>query len=59
MFTLQDFAVAFEKWESDYRVNPSNYLTHEEVAASGVSEVSADRAEYFMELLTENGEHNE
>ena len=56
MFTLQDFAKAFEKWENGYRVNPGAFMTNEEVAASEVSEVSAGRAEYFMELLTENKE---
>lgn len=56
MFTLQDFAIAFEKWENDYRVNPTQYLTAKETAACEVSEISAGRAEYFMELLTENKE---
>ena len=56
MFTLQDFVVAFEKWENDYRVNPTNYYTPDEIAGQAVSEVSIGRAEYFMDLLTENKE---
>ena len=56
MFTLQDFAIAFEKWESDYRVNPSKYLSDEETAALDVSDVSSERAAYFMELLITNKE---
>jgi hypothetical protein len=56
MFSLQDFAIAFEKWEKDYRVNPTTYLTTEEIANCDLSELSVDRAEYFMELLTEDKE---
>ena len=56
MFTLQDFVIAFEKWENDYRVNPTNYYTPDETAGLEVSAVSVGRAEYFMELLTENKE---
>ncbi len=56
MFTLQDFVIAFEKWENDYRVNPSNYYTPDETASMKVSSVSVGRAEYFMDLLTENKE---
>ena len=56
MFTLQDFVIAFEKWENDYRVNPSNYYTHDETANMEVSSVSIKRAEHFMDLLTENKE---
>lgn len=56
MFTLQEFAVAFEKWENGYRINPSAFMSNEEVASAEVSEVSAGRAEFFMELLMENKE---
>lgn len=56
MFTLQDFVVAFEKWENDYRISPSNYYTPDETAGMQVSEVSISRAEHFMDLLTENKE---
>lgn len=56
MFTLQDFVIAFEKWENDYRVNPTNYYAPDETAGLEVSEVSIGRAEYFMDLLTENKE---
>lgn len=54
---LQDFVIAFEKWENDYRVNPTNYYyTPDETAELEVSAVSVGRAEYFMDLLTENKE---
>lgn len=56
MFTLQDFVIAFEKWENDYRVNPSNYYTPDETANMEASSVSIERAEHFMDLLTENKE---
>ncbi len=56
MFTLQDFAIAFEKWENDYRVNPTQYLSPTQCAEMQVSELSAKCAEYFMELLTEDKE---
>ena len=56
MFTLQDFVIAFDKWENDYRVNPQQYLSPEECAKMQVSELSVKCAEYFMELLTENKE---
>lgn len=55
MFTLQDFVIAFEKWENDYRVNPTNYYTPDETANQEVSEVSIRRAEHFMDLLTNDG----
>jgi len=50
-YKLIDFVVAFEKWENDFRINPSLYVTSEEVKAMNVSEVSKDRASYFMALL--------
>lgn len=50
-YSLRDFVVAFEKWENDFRVNPSLYYTSEEVQAMNVSEVSKDRASYFLALL--------
>lgn len=50
-FTLEDFAIAFEKWENDYRVSPSNYYTAEQTATMQVSDVSANRAMHFMALL--------
>lgn len=54
MFTLEDFVFAFEKWEINYRVNPTNFYTPDETAGQPVGKVSVERAEYFMDLLTEN-----
>jgi hypothetical protein len=48
---LELFAKAFELWEKELRVDPSKFLTPEEVAAADVSQLSADRAAYFSELL--------
>lgn len=50
---LQELAVAFQKWEVDYRVNPEEYMTTEEIAQSGVEEISVLRAEYLLQLLKE------
>ena len=51
MFTIQDFMVAFQKWEDDFRVNPENYQTPEDTACADITEVSQDRAVHFMALL--------
>jgi hypothetical protein len=50
--TLASMAQAFEAWENGFRADPSKYLTAEECAAANVSQLSADRAAYFYELLT-------
>lgn len=51
MITLEQAALAFEKWESNYRANPTEFLTSEQALDIGVSEISANRAAYFIELL--------
>lgn len=51
--TLEQAATAFEAWESNYRAEPSRYLTQEQISALGVSQVSADRAAYFCKLLAD------
>lgn len=51
MITLKQAAIVFEKWETEYRASPEEFLTSEEVSQLGVSEVSAQRAEYFIQLL--------
>lgn len=50
--TLKQMALAFEAWEKGFRVDPSRYLTAKECAAADVSKLAADRAAYFMELLS-------
>jgi hypothetical protein len=52
---LMNLAKAFEAWENGFRANPEEYFTAEEVAAMGVSELSASRAVYFNELLKQLG----
>jgi hypothetical protein len=51
--TIVQMAVAFEKWENDYRANPELYMTVEQTAAAGVSTLSADRAAHFYALLAD------
>lgn len=42
---------AFERWEKGYRITPDKYRTPEECKCLSVSQVSAERADYFFELL--------
>lgn len=51
--SLQSLAQAFESWENNFRANPGQFLTAEEIAAEGVSELSASRAAYMYALLME------
>jgi hypothetical protein len=51
--TIEQFAKAFAAWENGYRSNPTEYLTPEEVSEIDVSQLSADRATYFHQLLQE------
>lgn len=50
---LGKFAKAFELWEQGFRTDPTKFLTYEEAAKMGVSELSAERAAYFYQLLEE------
>lgn len=43
--------LAFEAWEKGYRISPEKYRTTEECKFLGVSQLSAERADYFFELL--------
>lgn len=43
--------LAFEAWETGYRIEPSKFRPPEECAWLNVSQVSAERADYFFELL--------
>lgn len=49
--TVEQMAKAFEAWENGFRAEPTKYLTADECAAAEVSQLSADRAVYFRELL--------
>ena len=53
MNTIEQFAKAFEAWENDYRTNPQEYMTPEQALELGVSELSAQRASYFYQLMQE------
>jgi hypothetical protein len=50
--SIEQMAKAFEAWENGYRADPQKFMTADEVAAGEVSQLSADRAAYFHELLT-------
>lgn len=50
--SIEQMAKAFEAWENGYRADPQKFMTADEVAAAEVSQLSADRAAYFNELLT-------
>jgi len=49
--TVQQMAQAFEAWENGYRATPGEYMTPEQCAQAQVSELSANRASYFAQLL--------
>lgn len=49
--SIENMAKAFEAWENNLRADPGKFMTAEEVAAAGVSQLSADRAAYFCSLL--------
>jgi hypothetical protein len=53
MRIIDYYAKAFEDWENDYRTNPQEYLTAEQALELGVSELSAQRASYFYQLMQE------
>ena len=50
--TMQQMEQAFEAWEKGFRIAPEKYRTEDEVRCLSVSQVSAERADYFFELLT-------
>lgn len=49
--SLRQLAEAFEAWENGFRAEPTKFMTADECAAAQVSDLSASRAAYFMELL--------
>lgn len=49
--TKQHLEQAFEAWETGFRVDPKAYRTEEETRGLPVSQVSAERADYFFTLL--------
>ena len=48
------FYAAFVSWEAGWRAAPESYRSLEEIAALGLDQVSAERADHFFALL--NGE---
>lgn len=50
-FTHDDLVQAFADWESNYRTNPDNFMSKEEVAAMAVAPLAEQSAIYFMALL--------
>lgn len=51
--THDDLVQAFADWESNYRTNPDNFMSKEEVAAMEVAPLSEQCAIYFMALLSQ------
>jgi hypothetical protein len=49
--THDRLAQAFEAWERGFRAEPQNFRTGADCLALGVSQISAERADYFFELL--------
>lgn len=49
--TRDQMEQAFEAWERGFRIEPEKYRTQDEVRCLSVSQVSAERADYFWELL--------
>lgn len=49
--TKQQMEQAFDAWEKGFRIDPEKYRTEDEVRFLSVSQVSAERADYFFELL--------
>jgi hypothetical protein len=49
--TKEQMQAAFEAWENGFRVEPEKFRTHEECAALGIDIVSAERTDYFWELI--------
>lgn len=49
--TKEQMQEAFEQWEQGFRISPENYRTEEETRGLSVSQVSAERADYFFELV--------
>lgn len=49
--TPKILAKAFEAWELGFRAAPQSFRTTEEIAQLGVSQVTAERADYFFALL--------
>ena len=47
----ETLAKAFEAWENGFRTQPQAFRTSEECLQLGVSQVSAERADYFYDLL--------
>ena len=52
--THEQLVAAFEAWEVDYRANPSNFYTSEEVAALETATLSEGRAIVFAAYLRQS-----
>lgn len=50
--SIEQMAKAFQAWENGYRAEPQKFMTADEMAGAEVSQLSADRAAYFHELLS-------
>ncbi len=46
-----ELVAVFEAWENDYRANPAEFMTHEEMAADAAASLSESRAIWFQSYL--------
>ena len=49
--TKQQMEQAFEAWEKGFRIEPEKYRTEDETRCLSMSQVSAERTDYFFALL--------
>jgi hypothetical protein len=54
--TLESLTQAFADWETNFRANPDNFMTADEVAAMAVAPLAEQSAIYFMALLRQRQE---
>lgn len=50
---LKLFAKAFQLWEEEFRSHPAMFCSEDDVAAMGVSQLSADRAVVFIQYIND------
>lgn len=49
--TRQQMEQAFEAWENGFRIEPAKFRSPDECKQLSVSQVSAERTDYFWQLL--------
>ena len=49
-----ELVAVFKTWENEYRANPAEFMTHEEMAADAVASLSESRAIWFQSYLRQS-----